>query len=50
MEDVAIFDCHLVYFTVIWSILLPYGIFCGNLVYIFNGYVVYIFPIWYVVL
>jgi hypothetical protein len=42
-EDVAIFNCHSVYFTAIWyaCILWPFGIFCG--------YLVYFFPFWYVV-
>jgi hypothetical protein len=35
-----IFD-HLEYFTAIWYNLLPFGIFCGRLVYVF-------FPYWYV--
>jgi hypothetical protein len=34
MEDVVLFYGHLVYFTAIWSLLLPFGIlygqFCGN--------------------
>jgi hypothetical protein len=37
MEDVGILYGHSVYFTAIWSILQPFGIFCGNLVYIFYG-------------
>jgi hypothetical protein len=41
MENLCIFYDHLVYFTAIESILWPFGIFCGNLVY-FS-------PFWYVV-
>jgi hypothetical protein len=33
MEAVGIFYGHLVYFTAIGYILLPFGILCGNLVY-----------------
>jgi hypothetical protein len=33
MENFVIFYHHLVYFRAIGSILWPYGIFCGNLVY-----------------
>jgi hypothetical protein len=40
MANVGIFDFHLEYFTAICDILLPFGIFCGNLV---------CFPVWYVV-
>jgi hypothetical protein len=32
MENLGIFDEHLVYFTAIGNILLPFGIFCGHLV------------------
>jgi hypothetical protein len=33
MEDIGIFYGHLVYFTAIWSILLPFGLFYCHLVY-----------------
>jgi hypothetical protein len=33
MENLGIFYDHLVYFTAIGNILLPFGIFCGNWVY-----------------
>jgi hypothetical protein len=33
--DVSIFNGHLVYFTDFWYILLPFGIFLSNLVYVF---------------
>jgi hypothetical protein len=33
MEDVGRFNRHLVYFTAIWSILRPFGLFYGRLVY-----------------
>jgi hypothetical protein len=39
MENLGIFYDHLVYFTAIGNILLPFGIFCGNLVKFF--------PFWY---
>jgi hypothetical protein len=51
----------LVYFMAIWSILQPFGIFCGHLVYFtaiwsilwpfgnFYGYLVYFSTFWYVV-
>jgi hypothetical protein len=54
-EILVYFYVHLVYFTVIWSILRPFGLFYGHLVYciviwsisrpfgIFHGYLVY-FP------
>jgi hypothetical protein len=32
-NDVGTLDVHLVYFTAIWYILWPVGIFCGYLVY-----------------
>jgi hypothetical protein len=35
MENLGIFYDHLVYFAAIGNILWPFGIFCGNLVYIF---------------
>jgi hypothetical protein len=35
MEDVAIFYVHSVYFTAIWYILWPLGIFSGYLEHIF---------------
>jgi hypothetical protein len=35
MENLGMFDDHLVYFTTIGNILWPFGIFCGNLVYVF---------------
>jgi hypothetical protein len=41
MKDVDTFYSHLVYFTAIWSILWPIGIFYRLLVYFF--------PFWYVV-
>jgi hypothetical protein len=31
MEDVGIFNGHLVYFTAIWCILWTFGLFCSNL-------------------
>jgi hypothetical protein len=31
-----------------WSIFWPVGTFCGDLVYIFCGYLVYFPPFWYV--
>jgi hypothetical protein len=31
MEDVGILNGHLVYFMAIWSILWPFGLFCGYL-------------------
>jgi hypothetical protein len=58
MEDVGIL--YLVYFTAIWYILQPFGIFYSQLVYftaiwyifwlfgIFSGYVVYFLVIWYI--
>jgi hypothetical protein len=33
MEDFGIFYDPFVYFTAIWDILWPFGIFCGRLVY-----------------
>jgi hypothetical protein len=33
MENLGTFYDHLVYFTAIVSILWPFGIFCGHLVY-----------------
>jgi hypothetical protein len=39
MENLGIFYDHLVYFTAIGNILLPFGIFSGNWVYFF--------PSWY---
>jgi hypothetical protein len=36
MEDVGIFDRHLVYLTAIGYILWPFGIFCGNFVYFYR--------------
>jgi hypothetical protein len=53
-EDVGTFyDCW-VYFTAIWYILLPFGIFCCHLVYFvaiwcIYGTLVYVYPFWYVV-
>jgi hypothetical protein len=55
MEDVGIhilrafgmFYCHLVYFTAIWYILLPFHIVCSRSV-VFCGNVVYFSPFWYV--
>jgi hypothetical protein len=41
MENLGIFNDHVVYFTAIGNILGPFGIFCGNLVY-FS-------PLWYFV-
>jgi hypothetical protein len=41
MENLGIFYDHLVYFTAIGNILLPFSIFCGHLVY-FS-------PFWYFV-
>jgi hypothetical protein len=35
MKDVGASYVHLVYFTVIWYVLLPFGIVYGNLVNIF---------------
>jgi hypothetical protein len=49
MVDDGTFYGHLVYFTAIWSILQPFSIFCGHLVYPFCGNLIYIFPFWYVV-
>jgi hypothetical protein len=47
MEDLRILYCHLAYFTAIWPILWPIGLFCDHLVYIFCGYLVY-FPVFFV--
>jgi hypothetical protein len=41
MKDVNIVFVQLVYFTAIWYILWPFGIFYGHLVPIFSGYLVY---------
>jgi hypothetical protein len=61
MEDVGIFYgrfglfyCHLVYFTAVWSILLPFGLFyCHLLYFVAICYILWlfgiIFPFWYVV-
>jgi hypothetical protein len=38
MENLGIFFDHLVYFTAIGNILWLFGIFCGNLVYIFTRF------------
>jgi hypothetical protein len=35
MKILGIFYDHLVYFTAIGNILWPFGIFCGQLVYVF---------------
>jgi hypothetical protein len=53
MEDVGIIYDHLVYFTTIWYIFWPFGIFFGRLVYfwpfgIFFGRLVYFMVIWYI--
>jgi hypothetical protein len=54
MENVGIFYAHLVYITAIWSILRPFDIFCGNLVYfvaiwyIFCCNLVFFVAIWYI--
>jgi hypothetical protein len=42
MEDFGILYGHLVNFTNVWYIALPFGIFYGYLVYVF-------FPFWYFV-
>jgi hypothetical protein len=39
----------LVYFMNIWSILQPFGLVYGNLVKVFCGNLVYLFPFWYAV-
>jgi hypothetical protein len=39
-EDVGTFYDRWVYFTAIWYILLPFGVF--------NGTLVYVYPFWYV--
>jgi hypothetical protein len=41
MENVGIFNGHLVYFTVIWYNVWQFGVVSGPLVYLF-------FPFWYV--
>jgi hypothetical protein len=33
MEDVNIYNCHIVYFSAKWYILCPFGTFCGHLVF-----------------
>jgi hypothetical protein len=38
----------LVYFMAVWYILRPFGTFCGHLIYIFYGYLAYVFQFWYV--
>jgi hypothetical protein len=48
MEDDGIFIVHLIHFTAIWSILQPFGLFCGHLVYVFCGHLVYFMVIWYI--
>jgi hypothetical protein len=47
MKDVDIFNDHSVYFTAIWYILWPFGIFCGNLVYFVAIWYI-LWPFWYV--
>jgi hypothetical protein len=44
IEDVCIFQVPLVYFTAIWYIIRPFGIFSGYLVYFLIIW--YIFPFW----
>jgi hypothetical protein len=43
MEDVGIFNGHLVYFRAIWYIFVPFGTFCGHLVHFMVIW--YIFPV-----
>jgi hypothetical protein len=54
IEDIGIFYSHLVYFTVIWSILRSFGLFYGHLVYFTAIWSILwlfsiFFPFWYVV-
>jgi hypothetical protein len=41
MDAVGIFYGHLVYFTAIWYILLTFGIFCADLVYLSRSGMLY---------
>jgi hypothetical protein len=41
MEELGLFYGRLVYFTAVWYILWPFGVFCRHLVHIFNSYLVY---------
>jgi hypothetical protein len=41
MEDVGLYLGHVVYFTAIWYIVWPFSVF--------YGYLVNVFPFWYVV-
>jgi hypothetical protein len=60
MEDAGIFYDRFVYFVSIWSILCPFGLFCGHLVILWTfgnfvdiWYILWLvsifFPFWYVV-
>jgi hypothetical protein len=47
MKNVGKFDGHLVYFTAIWFILLPFCIFYGHLPSVYCGHFGIFLPFWY---